>query len=62
MKCRIVPGSVGAACDAIAIFGKDRVDVGGWMSPVYVNDVEQNEFKPAQELMAELGYKLEEVL
>lgn len=58
MRCVIFPGSMGAVMIAIDIFGKDRVDAGNWLTPVYVDGVKEDEFQPAKELLTERGLSL----
>ena len=57
----ITPGSMGAAFQAIELFGRDRVAVGEWLKPVYVVDLTDEEVEIAKELLGELDLKVEVV-
>ncbi len=59
MRYRITPGSIGAAWACQVLFGAERVDVGSWLSPIYVNDVKPEEVQPATELLAEQGLRFQ---
>ncbi len=59
MRYRITPGSMSAALLAFDIFGHDRVDVGNFLTPVYVNDVKPEEVESATKLLADKGLKFQ---
>ncbi|MBI2626313.1 MAG: hypothetical protein HYW69_01830 [Candidatus Nealsonbacteria bacterium] len=54
-RIMIVPGSMGAAKQAIGLFGIERVEIGTWMTPVWVNDLSEDEIVFAEEFFAEYG-------
>ncbi len=50
-KIRIAPGSMGAAAQAIDLFGRDRVIVGEWLQPVHAENLTDDEVAIAKELL-----------
>ena len=59
MKISIYPGSMGACGLAIDIFGIDRVNPESWATPIYVNDVSQEEIDIAKELLEEYNLNID---
>jgi len=55
------PGSMGVASHAIDLFGLERVNVGGWGTPVWVADLSDDEAEFAREYFTELGISVQEV-
>lgn len=58
MKCRIVPASTAAAIIGMELFGLSRIIPGTWLEPVRVDDVQEDEYKPARDLLMENGFDL----
>ncbi len=54
VRIMLTPGSMGIVKQAIDLFGIERVEPGHWMSPVWVNDLSEDEIKFAKEFFAEL--------
>lgn len=61
MRYKIFPGSMGAAGLACDLFGAGKVDAGSWMTPVYVNDITEEEYNTAKELLADYKLQMEPV-
>lgn len=55
------PGSMGVASRAIDLFGLEKVNVGGWGTPVGVADLSDDETEFAKEYFTELGISVQEV-
>lgn len=55
------PGSMGVAAHAIDLFGLERVAVGGWATPVWVEGLSEDEIEFAREYFSELGISILEV-
>lgn len=58
-RIALTPGSMGTVGLAIDLFGISRIDPGTWLGPVFVHDVEDDEFAPAAELLAEAGIQVQ---
>lgn len=55
MRIGLTPGSMGVAKHAIDLFTLERVEVGTWLSPVWVNNLSEEEVKFAEEYFKECG-------
>ncbi len=54
-KIMLIPGNMHTATLAIDLFGVTRVDPGTWTTPVFVENVSEEEIHVAQELLKKEG-------
>ena len=57
-RIMLTPGSTGVAKHAIDLFGIERVEVGSWMYPVYVNDLSEEEIEFAEKFFCEYNIRV----
>lgn len=59
VDAKIYPGSMGAAKLAIDLFGIEHIDVGSWITPVYVKNVEKEDIEVSKSLLNEYNLTIE---
>lgn len=55
----LTPGCMGTAMLAVQVFGRDKVDAGSWLTPVYVFDITDEDASAGKDLLAEYGVSMD---
>lgn len=57
----LTPGCMSTAVLAVQVFGRDKVDAGSWLTPVYVYDITDEEASAGKDLLSAYGIHMEAV-